>query len=238
MEQELIKLGFALSEAKIYIELLKNKSLLAGEISKKTGINRRTVYDSLSRLEEKGLVGYNISANKKNYFAINPDIILQNIENMKESASKVVPKLKEISNIGPEETKVILYSGRKGIRNVLNLILKCKEYVSFGSSEQFPKVMEHDYAFFQYMKKKLKIKNRTILGKELKGMEILKTASPATSFKFMPDKITGPTSTFIFDNKVAIFVWEAPYFGILIESKNVYDSYMEYFEELWKIAKK
>ena len=83
MEQELIRLGYSLTESKIYIELLKNKFLLAGEISKKTMVNRRTVYDTLSRLEEKGLVWHNLSANKKQYYAIEPEAILRNIDTMK-----------------------------------------------------------------------------------------------------------------------------------------------------------
>ena len=237
MEQELIRLGYSLTESKIYIELLKNKFLLAGEISKKTMVNRRTVYDTLSRLEEKGLVGHNLSANKKQYYAIEPEAILRNIDTMKESAIQILPELKHLAVIGHQDTKVVLYTGRKGVRNILSLVLECKEYVSFGSNEEFPKLMTHDYQYFQNMKNKLKIKTRTILSHDLKGKSILKSVSTTTQFKFLSSKI-GPSSTFIFNNKVAIFIWEEPCFGILIESKNVYDSYKEYFEELWKIAKK
>ena len=237
MEQELIRLGFSQSEAKIYLELLKTNSLLAGGISKNTGINRRTIYDSLERLQQKGVVGFNISGNKKHFFAINPEVILKNVEEMKESAKELIPKLKNIS-LNKNEVKVILYNGKKGIKNILSLILESKEYVSYGSTEQFPKIMLHDYELFQNMKNKLKIKNRTILSSELKEKDILKTISSLTNLKFIPAHLTGPTSTFIFNNKVAIFIWEEPYFGILIESKNVYDSYLEYFNELWKIAKK
>jgi len=235
MEKELIQLGFNQSEAKIYIALLKYHSLLAGEISKKTGINRRTIYDSLERLEKKGIVGHNIISNKKNYFAINPKILVDKLNENIKLALEILPKLNEVSNNSEEETQIILYKGRKGIKNILNLILSSKEYVSFGTTEQFPEVMEHDYELFQNMKKNLKIKNRTILNKNLKGRDILKSA-PNTHFKFLSKNLVGPTSTFIFNNQVAIFVWEKPYFGILIQSKKVYDSYLEYFEELWKFS--
>jgi len=237
MEQELIGLGFNLSESKIYLELLKSGSLQAGDISKRTGINRRTIYDSLSRLTEKGLVGHNITANRQQFFAIGPEIILQNIEQMKADASELLPKLRSLKNSQSNETKVILYKGRKGIKNILGLVLESKEYVSFGSSRQFPDVMQHDYKLFQEMKKRLKIHNRTILSETLKSNPVLDTA-PRTDFRFLLNDMTGPTSTFIFDNKVAIFIWEAPYFGILIDSKNVYVSYLEYFEQLWKASKK
>lgn len=70
----------------------------------------------------------------------------------------------------------------------------------------------------------------------IKKDPILKTAHN-TKFKFLSQKLTSPTSTFIFNNKVVIFIWEEPLHGILIENKETYNSYKEYFEELWKIAK-
>jgi len=238
MEEELIKLGFMNNEAKIYLELLKNKDLPAGSISKKTGINRRTTYDSLQRLIEKGYVGFNISANKKIFFAMDPKVIIDNLKEMEEEAQKILPGLIDLKKQNQEENKVVIYKGRKGIRNILKLILESREYVSFGSSDQFPKLMQHDFDFFQNTKKKLKIKTKTILGEDVRGIESLKIASVSTNFKFLHKKLAGPTSTFIFNEKVAVVIWEEPLFAILIESKNVYDSYLEYFEELWKIAKK
>lgn len=236
MEAELIKLGFSANEAKIYLKLLSRKDLTAGQISKETGINRRTTYDTITRLTEKGYVGQNITGNRRIFFAMNPKVIIDHIKEMEESASKILPNLNQIQP--SEESNVIIYKGRKGIRNILSLILKSKEYVSFGSAKQFPEVMQHDYELFQRMKKERKIKTRTILGSEVKGTESMKVALPTTQFKFFPEKLSGPTSTFIFDSKVAILIWEEPLFGILIESKRVYDSYLEYFEELWKTAKK
>lgn len=237
MESELIKLGFTINEAKIYLQLLKKPDLTAGQISKEAEINRRTTYDSLTRLIEKGFVGYNISSNKKVFFAMNPKVILDSLREMQDLASSIIPSLKLLTEQKKEESNVILYKGRKGIKNILRLILESKEYVSFGSVGQFPQVMQHDYELFQNMKKKLKIKTRTILSSSVKEQDTLKIATPTTHFKFLSEKITGPTSTFIFNNKVAIIIWEEPLFGILIENKQTYNSYLEYFEELWKIAK-
>jgi len=234
MENELIKLGFSKNEAKIYLELLKNSDITAGQISKETNINRRTTYDSLKRLIEKGFVGYNISSNRKMFFAMNPKVITDNLKEMETLASNIIPKLKTILPI--EENKVIVYKGRKGVKNILNLVLESKQYVSYGTTDQFPRFMKHDYQYFQNMKKKLNIKTRTILSQKLKGDKILKTAHK-TQFRFLSEKLTAPTSTFIFNDKVAIFIWEEPLFGILIESKKIYNSYKEYFEELWKISK-
>ena len=69
------KLGFNQSEAKIYLALLDIGEAQAGQISKKTQINRTTVYDSIERLIGKGLVTFVIQANKKAFQAVSPDKI-------------------------------------------------------------------------------------------------------------------------------------------------------------------
>ena len=52
------ELGLTNAEAKIYIALLELGSSQAGKITEKTGIHRRTVYDAIERLIEKGLISY------------------------------------------------------------------------------------------------------------------------------------------------------------------------------------
>ena len=58
MEDMLKEIGLTDNEIKIYLALVDNGSLLAGRISRLTGIHRRSVYDVTSMLIKKGLVGY------------------------------------------------------------------------------------------------------------------------------------------------------------------------------------
>jgi sugar-specific transcriptional regulator TrmB len=238
MEKELEKIGFSASESKIYIELLKERNLLAGKISKRTGLNRRTVYDCLSRLEEKGIVANSLINNKKHFFPIDPEIIINKIEETKKTALNLLPMLKRISMSNTNESNVSLFKSKEGIMNILRMILKTKEYVSFGSGDQFMKVMDYYYFQFQNQKEKLKIKSKTILGSKLKKSEVLGSLSKTSKIRFLPDLLAGNSSTFIFNDKVAILIWEKPYWGILIESRAVSGSYFEYFEKLWKVSRK
>ena len=45
-----------------------------------------------------------------------------------------------------------------------------------------------------------------------------------------------PTTSLIFGDKIALFDWKAPN-AIVISSKNLADTYRNYFEVLWKVAK-
>lgn len=58
------------------------------------------------------------------------------------------------------------------------------------------------------------------------------------SFKYIPDEFTAPATTFIYGNKAAIIVWSEIPIATLIISKDVAESYKNYFRLLWKIVKK
>ena len=59
MNKDLLKsIGLTDIEIEVYLAIIDLGSCLAGEIARKTGIHRRTVYDAINRLIEKGLVSY------------------------------------------------------------------------------------------------------------------------------------------------------------------------------------
>jgi len=60
---------------------------------------------------------------------------------------------------------------------------------------------------------------------------------PLVKIKYVPEEFNSNVSTYIFDGKVALFMWVNNPLAILIGHKDVYDSYKNYFEYLWKIAK-
>lgn len=233
--EDLQNIGFALNEAKIYLTLLTYGPLQAGEISKKTQINRRTIYDTIERLIEKGYVSYSIVANKRVFKAANPDLIIGKIKEIEEQAQRLLPQLKNIFEKTKEEHEANIYKGRKGIRAILNDILKEKEYIAFGSNEKCPEIMQHDFYIFQKRKKDLKIKSRIVMSISMKNKPILKEAF--TTYRFIPESYSLPISIFVYNNKVAIVIWSELPVGIVIENKDVAHSFRQYFEALWKISK-
>lgn len=56
--------------------------------------------------------------------------------------------------------------------------------------------------------------------------------------RFLMENFSVPTSTNIFKDTVAILIWEYNPIILVIESKSVAESYRQYFEFLWKLAKK
>lgn len=235
LTEDLEQVGLTKSEAKIYLALLEQGSNMAGKLSKITLINRRTTYDTIERLLEKGYIGFTISANRKVFSAANPDIILYKIDETKTQAKELVPKLKNLFASQKEPEESLVYRGRKGIRAILKDLINSKEYVGFGSNENFPGIMGHDFEAFQREKKERKVKSRTLMSSAMRNKSILK--SGYTGYKFLPEKFSMPTSTFVYRNKVAIIIWSEIPTAMVMENKSVAKSFLQYFNALWKIAK-
>jgi len=233
--EKLEKIGMGGSEAKVYLALLDLGEALAGDISKKAQINRTTVYDSLERLIERGLVTFVISSNRKLFRPVSPDNLLKNLKEKEKLVEEVLPSLNQIYKRSKEEEETNIFKGRKGIKSVLNDVLKCKEFVAFGSSGKFLEVMGHDFILFQNQKKKLKIKSRIIEAESTRKSELRNVAY--AQFKYIPNEFASPITTIVYDNKVAIMVWSEIPTATVINSKQVVDSYKKYFELLWKQAK-
>lgn len=233
--EKLQKIGFNLNEAKIYLALLELGESQAGRISKKAQINRTTTYDSLERLIEKGLITFVISANKKIFRPVEPKRLLDQLKEKEEIIEEILPELNSIFKESKGKEEANIYKGRKGIKSILQDILNYKEYVAFGSSGRFLEIMKYDFKLFQKRKKELKINARVILSKNYRKTELIKISY--TKFKFILDEFTSPTTTFIYGNKTTIIVWGETPIATSITSKEVSDSYRNYFEILWKIAK-
>ena len=232
---QLQKIGLNNNEAKIYLVLLRLGSAQAGKISKATQINRTTIYDTLERLIEKGLVVFTISANRKVFKPISPNRLLNQIKEKEETFKEILPELNDLFRKSNEKEESSIYKGRKGIKSILNDILNYKEYFAFGSSGKFLEIMEHDFELFQRQKKKLRINAKIILTFSDRKTKQVKIAYG--KFKFIPDKYDSPTTTFIYGNNVVIIIWGEVPIAVLIESKEVSKSYKNYFELLWKVAK-
>ena len=72
MIRELRDAGLTENESKVYLALLDFGPSLAGIISRKTGLHRRTVYDTTEMLIKKGLIGYILKNNRRLFEAASP----------------------------------------------------------------------------------------------------------------------------------------------------------------------
>ncbi|MFH0949402.1 MAG: helix-turn-helix domain-containing protein [Candidatus Aenigmatarchaeota archaeon] len=237
MKQEsLEKSGLSPNEAKCYLSLLKIGSASANEISRISGIHRVSVYDALRGLREKGLISQISKANKFLFEAANPEKISEMIRQKEEElsdAKKIVPKLLLDFKMAKEKQEIHSFKGVAGIKTILQEMLNSKtEILDFGAEYKVKEFLPYDYPKWDKERIKRKIKMKIIANIKIKPTKIT-----LTDIKYVPSELNSSVSTYIFDGKVALIMWVENPLGILIEHKAVYDSYKNYFEYLWKIAK-
>jgi len=92
---KLVEVGFIRSDAQVYMALLKMKIATPTTLSRSSKIARPRVYDSLKRLENKGLLIKDTSKKIAKYVAISPDIVFKNIQEDFEKKITLSRELKE-----------------------------------------------------------------------------------------------------------------------------------------------
>lgn len=236
--------GLAGNEIKVYLALLDLGSALAGEITKKSGVNRTNVYDALDRLTERGLVSYVIKANRKHFEAANPERIIKyldekelEVRSKKEIIASILPELEKRRKLSREPQEATIYTGRKGLKSVAEEVLKTKkEMLAFGAEGQFIKMFTHYAGQWHLRRGKLKIPVKIIYNEKIRKSKS-KADFPLMQMRFNSTVQDTPSTTWIFGDKVAIVVWSEQPVVTLIRSKEVAKSYRQFFEVIWKDSK-
>ena len=234
-ESILIKAGLTANESMIYMLLLKTGEAIASNIAKQTNISRPHVYDSINRLMEKGLVSYVIKGNKRYFKAADPKELLNFLE---EEKDKIGAKQKEIKQSLPDllklqkekksKTSVEVYEGTEGLKTVLmDIVSYGKSFIAFGATHKFEQVLP---LFSQIFIKRREQKNIRAKILVVEGENPIKTK--LNEYRWIPQEYSLPSSTIMYGNKTAILLWTGEPLGVIIESKEVADSYRSYFELL------
>ncbi len=233
MEDVLKKIGLENKEIQVYLALLKLGKSPVEKIKKETKIERTHIYKILERLQDKNFVTSVIENKTKQFIPTEPDKLLQDLKRTEDELKSILPKLTSLSLGKPqEEMKIVVYRGKDGLKKLgEELLLSTKKYLVMGEQGKLQEVLP---IYSQQFMKKIEesgIKEK-VLAK--KGMNVIKSKN--TSLRYVPKEFNFPTTTVIFENKVAIVIWSEPS-AILIKSEEIAESYISQFKALWKVSK-
>lgn len=228
--------GLTPIEAKIYVTLVELGPSLAGIISRKSGIHRRSIYDGMERLIQKGLVSYILKNNRKYFHAANPEKVLTLLQQQEEEIKKVLPEMLIKYNAQKEKQETAFYKGKDGLKTVFEDELSVgKEILVLGASTEATEILSYYFHWFDKRRVTKKIPMKLIYATENK----VKYHTKHADIRYLPSEYQTPTATNIYGDRVAMIHWskERP-FAILIKDEDIAEGYRKYFELLWKIAKK
>ncbi len=235
------EIGFSKNEARVYEALLQIGEASVQEISNRSRVHRRNVYDSMQKLLEKGLVLEVFIKGDKHFKAVNPRRLLELLEEKEERINSVLPEMQaKYESIGDKE-EAYLYRGIEGFKNYLQDILKTKETVYFIGAKGFwldPR-LKYFLPKFQRERKKLGIKFFHIFDSEVKKEkpEILKLVGK--QYKFLPKEYSSLTAVDIFGPFVVNFVGVRPGelsdepIQFVLKSRRLADGYRKFFQFIW-----
>jgi DNA-binding MarR family transcriptional regulator len=235
-------IGLTEIEAKVYVTLLGLGGAGAGEIIKKTGLHKATVYNVLQQLIEKGVASYILIGKERFFKAEDPSVFLDMLKFKEQKLKAILPELKRKMGAEKQEQEAMIYSGTRGIKTVCEGILQELRpdgaYLDFGVSGLFKSVM--GAYWFQWQKKKrlYGIKSKCIFDEAVReNKELLRNYVGAK--RFVPHEFYSPVDTMIYNDKVVLFIWNAkPPLAVKIRSNDVAQAYKSQFRLLWKTAQR
>lgn len=240
LSNNLQSLGFSENEAKVYLALLEFGFGTTGPIIKKTGLHRNIVYETLDKLIARQLASATIQRGKKHFRALSPEKILKEQEAQFNLAQKVVPEL--IKKQKQEKQEVIIYEGIDGFQNAhLDAIEQIQEnstiYVLIASAQKWYDNMKPGIKKFEQVRisKNVKIKI-TALESQRQDMQIQQKRD-LFEVRFLPQRFDNPSDIAIYDDITLIIVYGEPVFIIMIKNPRIAQSFKQYFDIFWKMAK-
>jgi sugar-specific transcriptional regulator TrmB len=230
--EELKQAGLTENESKVYLALIDLGPSLAGQISRKTGLHRRTVYDTTEMLIKKGLIGYILNNNRRLFQASNPNRILKILKEKENSVLPIIKNLLLKFNNTKEKEETNFYKGKEGLKTVFEDQLESKEILILGASSKAYDILQFYFKWYDKTRKEKKIKARIIASdKNIKKI-------PLSEIRYFKEKLASPLAINIYEDKTAIILWAKDPLAIVIKNKEISEGYKNYFELMWKIAKK
>jgi len=220
-------------ESKLFVALYKLSRASVNDLLKQTKIERRTIYDVLERLIQKGYVRYIVENKKRMYIPTDVNSIEEELKHKSQRFKELIPTIKGLK-LDTGSIDVEILTGKKGITMIFNeIVVSEKEHLAFGDVSKFVENTGFDTQNFLKRLKEKKVSEKIIYPE---GKKILKI--PKGQYKILNTKLVPPTPVIIYGNIVAIFLFADPVTIIRIDNAEVALSYKKYFNHYWSIGKK
>lgn len=248
MEKILESIGLTQSEAKVYLSLLELGSNSVGKIIEKSGVTSSKIYELLDKLIQKGLVSSVIKKGVKYFEAAPPSRILDylkekdnELKNQINDIKKIIPELELKQKLSREVSEISVYKSMKGIETIfliiLNSLKKNDEYYVFGARTGATEAQRIFLLKYHEKRQAKGIKLKILFSKDIRNITQPYEQMKLTEVRYMDSGLMSPTQTMVVKDKTIIILWKENPMGIIIDNKEITESYKKYFWFLWNFRK-
>jgi HTH-type transcriptional regulator, sugar sensing transcriptional regulator len=243
--RELSELDLTEGQVNVYEALLELGNAGIHDIQEKTGHERRAIYDILNKLIDKGLVTFIVEKGIKSYQLTHPRNLKETIEKKQEILENLHEKLPQITGMFESKKPKIraeVYRGNDAMKAFLNEALDYNEsYWIGGNSGVEQHTIDMNLWFKRWDIKRVKAKHLmhdlvdhgTFL-EDYKPTDIKKHKKNFYKYNQLPKNLRSPMVIIMYGNKVCQVLWGKQSWGFVIESKEIKESFMKYFNYFWK----
>ncbi|MBX2834677.1 MAG: helix-turn-helix domain-containing protein [Micavibrio sp.] len=244
-------LGFKEEETKTYLALLDTGPSSGGDLSKKLGMPRPTVYGYLEKLVSGGLVTQSIHRGVKVFTPESGERIrvlykrkIEDLRTKEKALDNVIPKLEKRSGLNLMRPRIHFFEGRSGMEAALqdNLSYSNLTMLAFWSIRSAIEATSEE--FFWYLNKE-----RIKRDMHLRGIWPPEQAVDVKRYPFMgvgkdfkreirvaPTGIDSSMGYWIYANKVLFASSSAESFCFVIESSELVEMMSNQHKVIWDIS--
>lgn len=246
--EALKEIGLSEKEVSVYLTLLEIGSGKVQGISRKTRLNRTSIYDILESLTQKGLVSRFKKGGASYFNALEPDRLLTYLDRETEERQKLVNRQKSrITDILPQlvsmqdiyasgKPKVRFFEGEKGMREAYEDTLTAKETIlAYANVQTMHEGLPEFFPEYYRRRAKQGIFIKAIVPQNAFSHErSLHDQEEMRAIRFLPEKeMSFSPEVNVYNDKMLIASWNEK-MAIIIESKELADLQRLTFELLWK----
>lgn len=237
----LTELGLSKNEGQIYEALLRGGDMNISQIAKQSRVHRRSVYDCIDRLLNRGLV-FEIKEDGESYYqAVEPEKLSELVREKQELLNSTMPILKQLYRTTPADQELLVYRGIEGWKNCMRDILRIGEdyYCIAGKGGWMdPRILNFFPGFIKDLKKK-KIGCHVLFEHEVKSRhhDITKYVGP--HYRFLPKGFSTDASVEIFGDRVYLIaditygkLGDDFWFTVIVNRK-LADAFRMWFKLMW-----
>lgn len=228
--------GLTPKEADVYLALISLKSASIFELMGKAKVSRKSIYEILQKLLDKGLASYTIKDNKKRFNAANPERLIEILKEKEANLQTILPEILAKYKESKETVMVEVFTGKEGMETLSNNILKVgKPFCVLANEGRIFEVLKHHMPQFLMKKVKLNVKSRQIYSESVRG----KFQIPLSEIRYVPKEYANsPLSVAVYGDHVNMLMLSETLLGIHVQSREIAQSFMNYFNVMWAIGKK
>ena len=251
MEKALSRLGLKDQETKVFLFLLENGEQTAGNLAKKTGLSRPSLYGFVRKLQKLGIV---IESQKNGIKTFLPGskekvtaILEEEIKQLEKGKSDI-EKIFEQVQVGGLTTspKFLLFEGREGLQNLLKDVLLYRDIqtMSYWPIKSILDIVTPEYFKNQTTERMKRGIYVRAIWPQNQAVDIKKYTFMGGGGKFLretrlaPKEIAFSMGYWIYANKVAFISSKKEAFGFIVESAEFVEMLSSQFELVWNASTK